>query len=113
MKFIKAYKVFRLDNQDRLRFLFHAWNGSSLVHHDTWLHAEFKTVRDGTNGRYYQSGFHVFLADDMPKDWRKIFKKNDRILVPVMVEDIRPKDHAKQNMWLADWLYVANTHGRG
>ena len=58
-----GFKAFRIDDQGRLRYLFRAHEGTSLVQLDTWMTAKQKWVREA-QGRKYRSGFHFLRTDE-------------------------------------------------
>jgi hypothetical protein len=107
-KHITALKAFRIDNQGRLRYLFRAHDGSSLVEFDTWLLAKRKWVREAA-GKKYRSGFH-FLRHE--KDIEKFMKltKNKYVLIPVHVRNIRPKPRTSVGSWLAQEIRIPRLH---
>jgi hypothetical protein len=57
VRIIAGYKAFRIDEKGRLRFLFHAHKGSSIVPLDEWITAKRRWGREA-KGRKYRVAFH-------------------------------------------------------
>lgn len=108
---MKAYKAFRVDALGRPRFLFHGNHGSTLVTLDTWMRAQNKVVRDGNGERYYESGFHACMTLAEMERWRAQTKYK-YVVVEVEVRQFQLKRGAKQEIILADYLYVSSVEWR-
>ena len=64
---MKALRLFEIKDNE-LYTLFHKLDGGTrLVPRGIWLSAKSRKVRDGTGGRWYNSGFHVFPKDSDPE----------------------------------------------
>ena len=86
--------------------LFHGVHGSRKLPLDEWVNAEIKLVKDGTNGKIYQSGFHVFLdRDETIAFFLRLFRHlEDRVIASVDVDKcagIWSKEHSRGNVFLA------------
>ena len=107
MKPVKAYKIVdKIDND--LFFLYHGINGSRKIVCNTWLIANNKTVIDGSGGKQYLSGFHVFLSKQTAKEYLKKFTKPYKYIVPVCALGLRVK-HGNNQVYLADKI-ILNKH---
>jgi hypothetical protein len=93
-------KAFRLDASGRLRFLFHAHAGSSIVPLDVWITAKARWVTDGQRQKKYRSGFH-FIRDERHIERFNRLTKSKYVFLPVQVRDIRPKPRTTVGSWLA------------
>jgi hypothetical protein len=98
-------KAFRVDQQGRLRFLFHAHNGSSVVPVGEWIEAKAKWASEGQRRRKYRCGFHFFPVGADMRAFNALTKGKYRI-VRVRVEDVRPKPRSSVGSWLARRIYV-------
>jgi len=99
-----GFKAFRIDNQGRLRYLFRAHEGTSLVQLDTWMTAKQKWVREA-QGRKYRSGFHFLRTDEHIEKFMKL-TKNKYVFIPVHVRNIRPKPRTSVGSWLAQEIRI-------
>ena len=107
---IRAWKAFRLDQQGRLRFLFQAHAGTTLVPVETWLEAKARWVQEA-DSRKYRSGFHCF------RDWEAVLAfqkltKGKYVIREVLVAGLRQKPRSRTGSWLARRLYVPETERR-
>lgn len=103
-KSTQAWKAFRLDEQGRLRFLFKAHAGTTLIHRGAWLKAKARWVREA-DSRTYRAGFHCF------REWEAVlaFQKRTKgkyVIQKVLVAGLRRKPHTRTGSWLARCLYV-------
>jgi hypothetical protein len=90
-----GYKAFRTDSNGRLRYLFRAHEGTSLVQ---------KWVREA-QGRKYRSGFHFLRTDEHIEKFMKL-TKNKYVFIPVHVRNIRPKPRTSVGSWLAQEIRI-------
>jgi len=102
--FTIGYKAFRVDKQERLRYLFHAHEGTSLVEFDVWLKAKQKLVREA-QGKRYRSGFHFLRTPEHVEKFQKM-TKNKYVFIPVHVRNIRPKPRTSVGSWLAQEIRI-------
>lgn len=108
---MKAQKAFRVDGQERLRFLFHAHEGSSLVPFNQWLTAKRRWVKDGTSKRKYRSGFHFFPRGADMATFAALTKQK-YIILPVRVRDVAPKPGSSVGSWIAREIYIPRPEAR-
>ena len=103
-----AYKIVE-DSPRGACTLFHGLDGSRVIPVGKWLKAEKKMVRDGTSHTYYESGWHVLLTEEDAKDYMKAFKRRLEKLriVPVLVRNLRKKEHSRSPVYLADEMCYA------
>ena len=73
-----------------------------------WIPAVRKLVRDGTSKTEYLSGFNVLLSLEAMRQYRKRFTApRDLRIARVKVNlQLRPKQHSRAAVWLADWMMV-------
>ena len=74
------------------KFMFCGLHGSRDIEVNRWLHAENKTVTDGT-GTEYLSGFHVLPRDlELMRKYALRFKNfENKVVVQVVYQDAKPK----------------------
>jgi hypothetical protein len=100
------YKVL-IEKNEKPIFLFHGVKGTRSIPFDKWIKAENKTVRDGTKGTLYVSGFHVFPNHKAIQDWtRSLSNFENRYIVKVKIKKTRPKSHSIHDVILADHMIV-------
>jgi hypothetical protein len=103
---IQKIKVFE-DINGVPYFIKNAHAGSRVVPMEQILISSQKRVRDGSGGRYYNSGFHVFSDDSLINEWRSILKiVENRFVCQVLVDGLSPKPHSKYKMWLAEKIVL-------
>jgi hypothetical protein len=88
--------------------LFHATQSSREIKLGVWNLADVKIVKDGTNSRYYLSGWHFFKNLEATKKFLGSINPYDRIIIKCFFRRyIRPKEHSsKGSCWLADEMKV-------
>jgi len=106
---IRAWKAFRVDRQGRLRFLFRAHAGTSVVPRGTWVEAKARWVHEA-NSRRYRAGFHCF------RDWQAVLAfqkltKGKYVIREVLAADLRRKPQTRAGSWLARRLFVPKEEG--
>ena len=104
----QAYKIVECENGN-YKTLFHGLNGTRILPHETWLEADEKICTDGSKGSTeYLSGWHVLLTREDAEDYLKAFTSRLDILkiVPVLVDEIRPKEHSRSPVYLAKRMFV-------
>ena len=101
-----VYKIFRLTPQFDVKFLYHGVERNRFVPHNKWISATERMVRDGSNGREYTSGFHVFLTLKIANKYIKRFKNTKFLRVLVCyAKELRQKPTNK-DVYLASQLYL-------
>ena len=98
-----GYKIFDIDNEKNLKFLFHGLNHSRNVTQNKWLKAKKIKGRDGTGKRYYTTGFHFFKTLHEAEKWPG--RMINREIVKISVKNTRLKNH-RSNVFLADKIKV-------
>ena len=90
--------------------LFHGTDGSRIIPLDRWHKANIKLVRDGSNNRYYDAGWHFLPSkEDAINFFSRMFRiKDNRYVVKCYVRgNIRLKEHStKGKCWLADEIMI-------
>lgn len=107
------YRIVELKNGEP-HSLFHGTNRSRALPVGEWIEAEKKMVRDGA-GKWYLSGFHVMPTLEEANEYFQIFKKKEnRVIVPCEAEGLRPKEHSRSRVYLADRirLIAGDTYGQ-
>lgn len=102
---VKAWKAFRRDNKGFLRFLFHTYEGTSLVPLDEWIETKRPWVKDGTSKRKYRSGFHFLRTQRDIDRFQKLTKYKYEVR-EVLVMEIEPKPRTSVGSWLARRIKV-------
>lgn len=102
----KCYKIIR-EKDDGYYYLFHGVEGSRKIKNGLNI-ADIKTVKDGSRGTEYQSGFHIFLdigdAFDYLKKFSNPLERDLCIAQCHYVGELRKKEHSRSPVWLADAL---------
>jgi hypothetical protein len=101
---IVGYKAFRIDERGRLRFLFHAHNGSSIVPLDRWITTKRRWGREA-KGKKYRVAFHFLKYKEDIARFDKL-TKGKYLIFPVKVKNVEPKPRTNVGSWLATHLYV-------
>jgi hypothetical protein len=108
---IKGMKAFRVDKNGRLRFLFHAYKGTSVVPLDQWIETSRPWVTDGQRQKKYRSAFHFLREPDRIDKFDKL-TKGKYVILPVRVQGIQPKPRTSVGSWLARRIYVSSAAAR-
>lgn len=90
------YKIVKV-KEDGLYTLYHSYVGkkrTKKLQFGKWMLAEVKEVRDGSNSRYYLSGFHVLPDLETAKEYKKKFKQKGLGIIPVEVKGVRKKPNS-------------------
>ena len=101
-----GYKAFRVDNKGQLRFLFHAYNGSSIVPLDRWIETKRPWGREA-KGKKYRVAFHFLRDKEFIPKFDKL-TKGKYLIFPVKVRNIESKPRTTVGSWLATHLYVSS-----
>jgi hypothetical protein len=70
---MKKWKLFELKDENYCT-LFHHVNGSRYLPRGRWITAKQVVAREGSHGRKYRTGFHVFDSFDTVKEFLDKFK---------------------------------------
>ena len=104
-----GYRIVEIRN-GKIRSLFHGTNKSREIPLDVWYKANIKTVKDGTNGKLYRSGWHFLSSkEDAESFFERMFRiKTNRQVVKCLVRgNIRPKRNSRKGgCLLADELMI-------
>jgi len=65
-------------------------------------------VKDGSRGKYYESGFHVLTSrEEAEKFFKKLFRiYKNRKVIKILAKGLKPKSHSRHEVFLADEIYV-------
>jgi len=104
-----GYRLVEIKN-GKVMSLFHGTDGSRVIPLDVWHKANKKSVRDGSNGQRYESGWHFLKSkEDAINFFDRMFRvKDNRYIIECQVKgNIRVKNHStKGKCWLADELFI-------
>lgn len=101
------YKIVDKDSKGNYKALFHGVGGSRFLPVGEWLESEQKTVRDGSSGTQYLSGWHIMMNLDECQEYLKRFTVSGRVIVEVDVKGrIWPKEHSPSNVHLCKWIKI-------
>jgi len=90
-----------------IKTLFHGLNGSRVLAPGEWLRAERKYVTDGSNSTKYLSGWHVLRTRKEAEKYMKNFTNiKDKLIIPCRTINVRKKEHSRQDVYLADYIWV-------
>ncbi|KKW25134.1 MAG: hypothetical protein VE99_C0003G0059 [candidate division Kazan bacterium GW2011_GWC1_52_13] len=106
-KKVRAWKAFRVDSKDRLRFMFHSHQETTIVPFGVWLKTKARWVRNPgkRRGKAFRAGFHCFLNKERIASFQKLTDKK-YVVLPVWVRNLRPKPRTIVGAYLAQELYV-------
>jgi hypothetical protein len=103
-----AYRI--VEKTDKgYKTLFHGVNKSRMLEVGKWLRSEQKTVKDGTKGKYYESGWH--LLEDL-EECRAFMKSRftaprELVIVECKIKgETWPKAHSPHNITLCKWMKI-------
>lgn len=103
---MKTYYKIVEQQEDGIYTLFHAIDGTRKLPVGKWVTGCIKEgVMDG-KGTKYTSGIHIIDGYDEALDYLKRFRRTDRIIVPVMAKNIRPKSHSPHKVYLAEKVKI-------
>jgi len=104
------YKIVE-KHPDKLKTLFHGTNGSRTLELGVWLEAKIKMVRDGSGGKKYKSGWHIFKNYGDAVGFLEKFKKRRELLciVPCLASgNVRVKP-SNSIVYLAERIKIYDT----
>lgn len=106
-----AYKLVRKDG-DKIKALFHGVDGSREFPMNEWVKADKKWVKDGTNGTYYTSGFHVLFTYDECLAYLNNFETvKDKAIVKCEIGDnVWEKEHSRDDVHLTDFMKITEVY---
>jgi len=101
----EVYKIIE-NKKGNYYTLFHGVDGSRLLPINTWLNANKRLVKDGSDGLIYESGFHCFLDLNIAHNYIRHFRKNkNRTIIKCIANNIRQKP-TNPNVYLADAIFI-------
>ena len=103
------YKIVDKDSNDNFKMLFHGIGGTRIIPVNTWIRSEQKTVRDGSTGTQYLSGWHIMMNLDEAQEYLSKFtdKKSNRVIVEIDVAgQIWAKEHSSSNVHLCEYVKI-------
>ena len=91
------------DNGESYKTLFHGINGSRTIPANTKQYAEIKYKHDGSNKKFYNTGFHSIETEELLYKYLKSFKtrRNKLRIGIVVVEGLFCKPNSKQGVILS------------
>ena len=100
------YKIVDKDKKGNFKTLFHGVDGSRTIPFRKWIKSEQKTVRDGSTGTKYKSGWHIMMDYDECLEYLSKFKADlERVIVMVKVKGKTwAKEHSPSNVWLCEYI---------
>ena len=99
------YKIVIKEN-NLIKTLFHGVNRTRILPINSWLKADKKIRKDGSNGKEYLTGFHCFKSKEKAIKFMNRFRTNkNRIIVECKAKGLRQKP-TNQNVFLADEIYI-------
>ena len=104
----KAYRL--VEKTDKgYKTLFHGINKSRFLPVGEWIRSEQKQVKDGTKGKYYESGWHVMEnLEECQKFMSSRFKApRELVVVECLIKGKTwPKAHSPYNITLCEWMKI-------
>jgi hypothetical protein len=109
MDITEGHRIVEIKN-GKVMSLFHGTNRSRVIPIDVWHKANIKTVKEGTNGKPYMSGWHFLKSKaDADSFFERMFRaKENRYVIRCYVRgNIRPKSNSKRgSCLLADEIMI-------
>lgn len=106
---MEGYRIVEIKNGKAMS-LFHGTNKRRQIPLDVWHKANIKTVRDGSNGKLYRSGWHFLESKaDAESFFDRMFRvKDNRYVIRCLVRgNIREKVNSKKGgCLLADEILI-------
>jgi len=101
------YKIVEIDDQGRIKSLYHGNEGSRVLKKNRWMKAQTKLVRDGSSAVWYSSGWHCLPSYRECQNYLKKFKiLHNKRIAACKVKNIWRKSHSRENVWLAKDLII-------
>jgi len=107
---VEGMKAFRVDDRGKLRFLFNAFQGSSVVPLDRWIETKRPWGREG-KGRKYRVAFHFLRDPDRIAAFNRL-TKGKYVIIPIRASRVEPKRNSSVGSWLAKKIFVSSTDVR-
>lgn len=103
----EMWRFFRCSGRDRPCTLFHGLLGSKTLPMSLWLKAERKVALQSGAKYTFETGFHLLSTEGEAIEYRKQFKDpTDLVICRVWAGGLRRKPRARNEVWLADWMYI-------
>jgi hypothetical protein len=104
------YKIVDKDMRGNFKTLFHGINRTKIIPAGEWVRSEQKTVRDGSVGTQYLSGWHIMMNLDEAQEYLTRFTRvcgDKRIIVEIDVRGkIWAKEHSPSNVHLCEYIKI-------
>jgi hypothetical protein len=100
-----------LDKDGNLCTLFHGIDGSRKVETGHWITADIKQGRDGSDSKWYTTGWHVLETLAQAKHYLNNFKNiSSKVIVVCETDgDLWKKEHSPaEGLWLAERLWISS-----
>jgi hypothetical protein len=108
---VRGMKAFRVDKNGNLRFLFHTYDGTSIVPLDRWIETTRPWVTDGQRQKMYRSAFHFLRDKDRIRKFDAL-TKGKYVILPIRAQDVEPKPRTNVGSWLAKRIYISSADVR-
>jgi hypothetical protein len=103
----RGTKAFRVDGKGRLRFLFHAHQGSSVVPLDRWIETKRPWVTDGSRQKMYRAAFHFLRDRDRVEKFDRL-TQGKYVMIPIKAQGAERKPRTNVGSWLARKIFVSS-----
>lgn len=100
-----AYKIVEYED-NKIKTLFHAVNGSRIIPCNKWIEADVKQGRDGSGDRWYLTGWHTLPTKEDAERYITRFKNRvDKLkIVKCEVKDTWSKEHSPDPVILSRYI---------
>jgi len=100
-----VYKIMEA-HRGEYKTLFYGINYCRILPFNTWLKAELRYVRDGSNSVPYISGIHCFKDKKIAEKYLRRFRtERDRVIVKCLAKGLRTKP-SNPDVFLADEIFI-------
>jgi hypothetical protein len=101
------YKIVEIDDNKKVRSLFHGTNGTRLLKIERWMTANQKLVTDGSGVTRYLSGWQIVPSFRECLDYLQLFKKKEgKAIVCCKAKNVKPKQHSRHPVYLAKEIKI-------
>jgi hypothetical protein len=107
MPTVQGLKAFRIDSKGKVRFLFHAFQGTSIVPMDRWIETKRPWGSEDQRAKKYRLAFHFLREPERVEKFQKM-TKNKYIIVPILAQGVEPKPQTSVGSWLAKRIFVSS-----